>query len=99
MAKRRAKSDDNKKLIFKIAILLLAVYLVYSSISMQSQLALLNRELKEKQVELNEYNSSKDELKRLINEGSMDELIERAAREKLDFVYHNEEIYKDISGK
>ena len=41
---------------------------------------------------------SNKELESLLENGSHDELVERAAREKLGFVYANEEIYEDIKG-
>jgi len=40
-----------------------------------------------------------DELEKLLDNGSHAELIERAARERLGYVYSDEQIFIDISGK
>ena len=98
MAKRR-KSSKTGNIILRLALLALSVYMVYSMISLQSQLANKKRELEENQRIISEQKMSIDEIKQLLKNGSKDDLIERAARDKLDFVYKNEEIYEDISGK
>lgn len=83
----------------RIALLGFAIYMVYSMISLQSQLAQSKKTLGEKQNEISQRNVDIDELKSLLKNGSKDDLIERAARDKLDFVFENEEVYEDISGK
>ncbi len=83
----------------RIALLGFAIYMVYSMISLQSQLAQSKKTLSEKQNEISQRNVDIDELKSLLKNGSKDDLIERAARDKLDFVFENEEVYEDISGK
>ena len=40
-----------------------------------------------------------EELEKLLEDGSHSELIERAARERLGYVYSDEQIFIDISGK
>ena len=47
----------------------------------------------------NKKQISNEELENLLESGSDIDLIERAARDKLDYVYENEEIYEDSSGK
>ena len=98
MAKRR-KSAKTGNIILRLALLALSVYMVYSMISLQSQHKKKKRELEENQRIISEQKMSIDEIKQLLKNGSKDDLIERAARDKLDFVYKNEEIYEDISGK
>ena len=68
-------------------------------IMLQTELAENKKILAEKQAQISELQVSNEELSELLNNGSQKELIERAAREKLGFVYANEEIYEDISGK
>ena len=98
MAKRR-KSAKSGSIVLRFALLALSVYMVYSMISLQAQLASKKRELEENQRIISEQKMSIDEIKQLLSNGSKDDLSERAARDKLDFVYKNEEIYEDISGK
>lgn len=98
MAKRR-KSAKTGNIILRVALLALSIYMVYSMISLQAQLAAKKRELEQNKQIISEQKMSIEEIKQLLKNGSKDDLIERAARDKLDFVYKNEEIYEDISGK
>lgn len=98
MAKRR-KSAKTGNIILRVALLALSIYMVYSMISLQAQLAAKKRELEQDKQIISEQKMSIEEIKQLLKNGSKDDLIERAARDKLDFVYKNEEIYEDISGK
>lgn len=98
MARNTNVRKNDKRIIFKISILLLAVYLIFSMISLQSQLVEQRKILRERQNQITELKASNEEIKSLLENGSENELIERAAREKLDFVYINEEIYEDIKG-
>lgn len=88
-----------KTVIFPIALLLFSAYMIYAMITLQTELAQNKKILAEKQAQISELQVSNEELSELLNNGSQKELIERAAREKLGFVYANEEIYEDISGK
>ena len=88
-----------KTVIFPIALLLFSAYMIYAMIMLQTELAENKKILAEKQAQISELQVSNEELSELLNNGSQKELIERAAREKLGFVYANEEIYEDISGK
>ena len=97
---RKAKrTGDGKSVIFRIALLLVAVYTIYSMISLQTQLAQSKSVLEQKQALIHENQISNEQLQDLLENGSEQELIERAAREKLDYVYANEEVYEDLSGK
>ena len=98
MAKRKSNSKG-KSIVLRIALLAFAVYMVYSMISLQAQLSQYKKELVQLQTEQSEKKISNEELKELLESGSTDDLIERAARDKLDFVFENEQVYEDISGK
>ena len=67
-------------------------------ISLQSQLVSSRKVLAMKQDEISVLKVSNEELDALLKNGSHNELVERAAREKLGFVYANEEIYEDVKG-
>lgn len=98
MTKSRKHNNAGKRIVFKFSIVLLAFYLVYSMISLQTQLVDSRKTLVQKQEEISALKVSNAELESLLKNGSHDELVERAAREKLGFVYANEEIYEDIKG-
>ncbi len=96
--RKRSRSNANKRIVFKISVLLLCFYLVYSFINLQSELVQERAVLRAKQSEITELEVSNKELENLLKNGDHEELIERAARDKLDFVYANEEIYQDVKG-
>ena len=96
--RRRSKNNTNKRIVFKISVLLICCYLVYSFINLQSELVQERAILRAKQSEITQLEISNKELANLLKNGAHEELIERAAREKLDFVYANEEIYQDVKG-
>lgn len=98
MNKRKTKSNVGKRIIFKVSIILLAFYLVYSMITLQTELVSARRVLNEAQEKSTQLQISNKELESLLKNGSQDELVEKAAREKLGFVFANEEIYEDIKG-
>lgn len=97
--KQKRKNKSRGSFILRIALLGFCVYLVYSMISLQAQLAENKKVLEEEQAKIVEKKITIKELKDLLKNGSKDELIEREARDKLDFVFKNEDVYEDISGK
>ena len=85
MNKRKTKSNAGKRIIFKVSIILLAFYLVYSMITLQTELVSARRVLNEAQEKSTQLQISNKELESLLKNGSQDELVEKAAREKLGF--------------
>ena len=83
----------------RAALLCAMIYLIVANTNLQI-------ELSRKQAELNDIYSSKttvelknQELENLIENGTESDYIERAARDRLGYVYANEEVFTDISGK
>jgi cell division protein FtsB len=60
------------------------------------------RELNAEHTELKRIKAAEEanieELRTLLESGSKEQMIEKAARERLGYVYADEEIYVDISG-
>ncbi|MCQ2455291.1 MAG: septum formation initiator family protein [Clostridia bacterium] len=84
---------------------LIRLLVIAVSVFMIAKLYGLWNDLNTKQNELNsltnQYETKKadvEELKDLLNNGSKKQMIEKAARQRLGFVYSNEEIFVDISG-
>lgn len=96
---RTGKTSEKSSLLIRVALLIFAIYTLYSMITLQSELISSRAELKLKQEEIAQRQISNRELEDLLSNGTQKELIERAARDKLNYVYANEEIYEDISGK
>ena len=94
----RQQPKRRKSFVLRLIVLIFAVYMVATLIG-------LGNELADVKAELREYESKRDSLKLTIQEyetllasDSHAEIIEKAARERLGFVYSDEEIYIDISG-
>ena len=94
MAQKRKKS-----ILWRLLLIGISVYMIATLVTLWSTLSENRAKLDElknqaalKQVEI-------DELHKLLDNGSHAELIERAARERLGYVYSDEQIFVDISGK
>lgn len=94
----KQKPKRKKSVIVRLIVLGVAVYMVATLIG-------LGNELAESRAQLAEYEKQRDlekiqieELKALLDSDSHSAIIEKAARERLGYVYSNEEIYIDISG-
>lgn len=94
----RQKPKRKRSITLRLIVLVVSVYMV-------SMLVGLGNELAEAKAELKKYESERDaleltikEYEKLLESDSHAEIIEKAARERLGFVYSDEEIYIDISG-
>lgn len=88
-----------KSIVLRLAIIVFAVYLLV-------QMGALQKELIDKRTQLNDLKAQhqaivlqNQELAELLSSGSEQELIERAARDRLGYVFSDEEVFTDISGK
>jgi len=93
-----AKESKSRSILLRILLLLFAVYLSYTLINLQIELISKMQLLEEKEAYLGEKTLVVDELKRLSEDGDEKELIEKAARERLGYVYPNEQVFIDPSG-
>ena len=92
------ESKRSGSIIVRLIVLFVASYMVITLIGLfrelrenQNKLLELKAALESEQLQIEEY-------KALLSEGSHADIIEKAARERLGYVYSNEEIYVDISG-
>ncbi len=94
----KQKPKRKKSVILRLLVFGVAVYFIVISIRDVNQYAKAeaeyNRYVKEKQ----ELSLDIERLNALLDSDSHKEIIEKAARERLGFVFSNEEIYIDISG-
>ena len=79
-----AVKKRRKSVILRLLLLAFSVYILISLINYQVQLTNHRRDL---------------ELERLLESGTESQLIERAARERLGYVYPDEQVYVDLSGQ
>ena len=93
-----ARKAKKRSIILRLLVIFVSVFMITKLFGLlndlnekKNELNALNEELKTKQTDV-------EELKNLIENGSKEQIIEKAARQRLGFVYSNEEIYVDISG-
>lgn len=93
------KRKHNKSFILRLVVLVFCVYSVITLINLWGNLDEKQKELEIYKIELEQRVNDVEELKILLSSDSNKELIEKAARERLGYVYSNEQIFIDISGE
>lgn len=94
----RQQPKRKKSFILRLIVLVFAVYMVVTLIGLGNELAEVKTELKELESKRDSLKLTIQEYETLLESDSHAEIIEKAARERLGFVYSDEEIYIDISG-
>ena len=92
------KVKRQKSIIVRVIVLCVAGYMLFTLIGLFRELGESQKRLAELKSELKSEELKIEELKSLLDEGSHADIIEKAARERLGYVYSNEEVYVDISG-
>ncbi len=87
-----------KSYLFRFALLGFAIYLVCNCIKLQVDLVNEKQLLREQRQQNAEIQLEIDRLNNLIENGDDADFIEDAARERLGFVFPNEEVYKSVTG-
>lgn len=94
MAQKRKKS-----ILWRLLIIGISVYMIVTLVGLWGNLNDSRATLKELEAQAAAKQTEIEELEKLLEDGSHSELIERAARERLGYVYSDEQIFIDISGK
>ena len=92
-------NGKRKSVLLRILLLVFSVYIIISLTNLQMQLIERKRELKSGEALLAAKELQTEELLRLLDSGTEAELIEKAARERLGYVYPNEQVFVDLSGQ
>ncbi len=92
------KRKQSKSFILRLIVLAFCIYSIITLTSLWNSLSEKQRELQMYQAELNQRINDVEELKAILSAESDAQLIEKAARERLGYVYSNEQIFIDISG-
>lgn len=92
------KGKANKSIILRLVVLGVCAYFIVSLTSLYSTLNKKQKELDELTLKETQMKNDIEEMKNLLSSDSNDELIEKAARERLGYIFPNEQIYIDISG-
>ena len=94
----KAPKGSFAKGFFKLSVLCIAVYIAFSLVSLQIELAEKKQTLKLLEEQRNNLMISNIEKQELIEKSDEDEFVERIAREYFGFAYPDEQVYIDISG-
>ncbi len=95
----RKKPKQKRSIILKILILGLSVYMIASLTSLASTLNKNQQELEDLKLLYQNEQQSIEELKEMLkDESNNKQIIEKAARERLGYIYSDEQIFIDISG-
>lgn len=95
MSKERKKPYS---IIVRLIVLFVACYMMITVIGLFREWQNSLNKLTDLQNQLRQENIEIEKYKDLLSEGSHNDIIEKAARERLGYVYSNEEVYVDISG-
>ena len=93
-----ARKKREKSILLRVLLLVLSVYMIYQLGSLQIELISKTKTYKSYQAEAERINLNVDNLSRLLEEGSEAEIIEKAARDRLGYVFPDEQVFIDISG-
>jgi cell division protein FtsB len=93
------QTNKRGSIIIRIVLLVFAVWMIYYLGSLIKSYNSLQSELAATIARRDELTLEVAEKAKLLETGSDADFIEKAAREKLGFVYSNEHVYIDISGE
>ena len=94
-------SNSGKKprsVIVRLIVLAVAGYMLFTLIGLFGELNDSQQQLIELKAKLEAEELSIEQYKALLADGSHAKIIEKAARERLGYLYSYEEVYIDISG-
>lgn len=91
-------AKKKKSIILRVLLLIFAGYMIFQLGSLQVEMISLKKEYKAEQAKVEKLNLEIDELKHLLDKGSEADIIEKAARERLGYVFSDEQVFIDISG-
>lgn len=94
----KKKNKKEKSILLRLMLLGVCVYMLTTLAGLWNSLNKSRADLKALQERCAAEQNNIDELRALLADGSQAEIIEKAARERLGYVYPEEQIFIDISG-
>lgn len=94
----KRKRRKNKSIILRLLILGVCAYFTITLASLWNTLNESRDELSALEIQHNQTLNDIEEYREMLNSDSEKEIIEKAARERLGYVYSDEQIFIDISG-
>lgn len=94
----KRKVKKKKSVILRLLILFVCGYFTVTLAGLWSELNKSRQELAQLEAQHTQISQDIEEYKALLNSDSDKEIIERAARERLGYIYSDEQVFIDISG-
>lgn len=94
----KRKPKKNKSIILRLFIVGVCAYMTVTLASLWNSLSESRAELAQLKEQLEEEENDIEELRAMLEADSDTQLIEKAARERLGYIYSDEQVFIDISG-
>ena len=98
MKRKPKKQKKQKSILLRIFILFVCGYFDVTLGSLWGKLNESIKELEDLKAQLEAQENEVEELREVLNADSNTPLIEKAARERLGYIYSDEQVFVDISG-
>lgn len=93
------RKNKRKSFFLRLVLLGFSIYTIVSLGRLQIELVNSRKELEHQTAKEAEIKLRNQELLNLLNNGTERDFIERAARDRLGYVYADEQVFEDLSGK
>jgi cell division protein FtsB len=94
----KRKPKQKRSIILKVLILAFSIYMLVTLSSNLTKLNELQKELDDELAFKLQTEQDINELKEMLKDESNKQIIEKAARERLGYIYSDEQVFIDISG-
>ncbi len=99
MEKKQKRAPLLPRFFLRAGLVLIGGYLVAGLVFNQVDIAVKQKELQDLENQLEQQRQQNDELERVLESGSDQEIIERVARDKLGYAKPNERVFIDVTGQ
>ena len=99
MEKKQKRAPLLPRFFLRAGLMLIGGYLVAGLVFNQVDIAAKQKELQDLENQLEQQRQQNDELERVLESGSDQEIIERVARDKLGYAKPNERVFIDVTGQ
>ena len=99
MEKKQKRAPLLPRFFLRAGLVLIGGYLVAGLVFNQVDIVAKQKELQDLENQLEQQRQQNDELERVLESGSDQEIIERVARDKLGYAKPNERVFIDVTGQ
>ena len=94
----KKKNGKRESIILRVVLLAFSIYVIYLLGANYTELVSVTGQRQQLEAEKADLEKKVKEYNNLLENGTEKDFIERAARDKLGFVYPDEQVFVDISG-